>query len=344
MVNEYSMFLQTSIKPWCRPASGGRVVNCRCFYCSDSKNMNHGHFYISIPQSDDELSLFYCQKCKVGGVVTPEKLIEWNIFNSDISSLLTDMNRKAMLNPNNFKYTSTGKYNLRYDYISTDDLSSAKLAYINSRLGTSLNYIDCINMKIVLNLSDLFKTNYYLKRTRANMIIDQLDAGFIGFLSFDNAFLNMRKFTDTIVYHKSIDKRYVNYNIMDKYDNTCRFYCIPNTIDLMQPIHLHVAEGPFDILSIYYNIATDHNNHVFCAVGGSGYKGLIRYFINVLKTPNLIIHVYPDNDQDRNTIIDISDYLYPFGYQFYIHRNIFAGEKDFGVPKDRIQEVIERVK
>lgn len=344
MVNEYSTFLQTHIKPWCRSASGGRVVNCRCFYCSDSKNTNHGHFYISIPQSDDELSLFYCQKCKVGGVVTPEKLIEWNIFDSDISSLLSDKNRKAMNNPNNLKYKSLKKYNVRYDYISTDDLTSAKLAYINSRLGTSLNYIDCINMKIILNLSDLFKANYYLNKTRSNMIIDQLDGGFIGFLSYDNAFLNMRKFTDVINYHKSIDKRYVNYNVMGKYDNTCRFYCIPNTINLMYPIHLHVAEGPFDILSIYYNIATEYNNHIFCAVGGSGYKGLIRYFISILRTPNLIIHVYPDNDQDRSTIIDISDYLYPFGYQFYIHRNIFSGEKDFGVPKNRIQEVIERIR
>lgn len=344
MENEYSMFLQTHIKPWCKSASGGRVVNCRCFYCGDSRNVNHGHFYISIPQSDEELSLFYCQKCKVGGVVTPEKLIEWNIFDSDISSLLSNRNKKAMNNPNNFKYRSIEKYNIRYDYISTDDLSSAKLNYINSRLGLSLNYIDCINMKIVLNLSDLFKANYYLSQTRSDLIIDQLDGGFIGFLSYDNAFLNMRKFTDVINYHKSIDKRYVNYNILGKYDNTCRFYCIPSNVNLIYPVHLHVSEGPFDILSIYYNTDANHDNSIFCAVGGSGYKGLIRYFIGLLKIPNLIIHIYPDNDQSRNTIIDISDYLYPFGYQFYIHRNIFEGEKDFGVPKNRIQEVVEKIR
>lgn len=342
-MNNYSLYLQTHIRPWCKEASGGRVVNCRCFYCSDSRNINHGHFYISIPQTDDDLSLFYCQKCKVGGIVTPDKLIEWNIFDSDISSELSIRNRKAILNPKNAKYRDFDKYNIRYDFISNDDLSKIKLDYINHRLGTNLNYIDCINLKIVLNLGDLFKCNM-LQYTRDARIIEQLDSGFVGFLSYDNAFLNMRKISDKLEFHKSIDKRYVNYNIMGKYDNTCRFYSIPTSINLMNPVHLHVAEGPFDILSVYLNVAKDHSNQVFASVGGSGYKGLIRFFVRILKTPNLIIHVYPDNDQSRETIIDISDYLYPFGYQFYIHRNIFPEEKDFGVPKDRIQEVIERIR
>lgn len=343
MVSEYSLYLQTHIKPWCTPASGGRVVNCRCFYCSDSKNISHGHFYISIPQNDDDPSLFYCQKCKVGGMVTPEKLIEWNIFDSDISAKISSINRRASRNPKNIKYFGYSKYNIKYDFISDDDLSRAKLSYINNRLGSELNYMDCINLKIILNLYDLFKSNN-LRYTRDERIVNQLDSGFVGFLSHDNAFLNMRKISDKIQFHKSIDKRYVNYNLVGKYDNTCRFYSIPTSIDLKYPIHLHVAEGPFDILSIYLNVVQNHFNNVFAAVGGSGYKGLIRYFISVFKTPNLIIHVYPDNDQSRETIIDISDYLYPFGYQFYIHRNSFPGEKDFGVPKERIQEVIERIR
>lgn len=345
MNNEYSLYLQTHIRPWCRKASGGRVVNCRCFYCSDSKNISHGHFYISIPQNDDEVSLFYCQKCKVGGIVTPEKLIEWNVFNSDVASELTQRNIKASRNPRNNKYFIGGsmKYNIIYDDINDDELSRAKLQYINDRLGINLNYIDCMKLKIVLNLKDLFKKNI-LPRTRNVRIIDQLDSGFVGFISYDNAFVNMRKFTDKIQYHKSIDKRYVNYNLQNKYDNTCRFYCIPTTIDFMNPVELHIAEGPFDILGIYYNTDKSHVNSIFTAVGGSGYKGLIRHFITLLKMPNIIIHIYPDNDQSRETILDISDYLYPFGYRFYIHRNQYPGEKDFGVPKEKIQEVVERIR
>ena len=82
---------------------------------------------------------------------------------------------------------------------------------------------------------------------------------------------------------------------------------------------------------------------IYSAVGGSGYKGLINFFIHLLKIPNLEIHVYPDNDQSRYTMIDISTFLKPFNYPFYIHRNISPGEKDFGVSSGRIIEVIERV-
>lgn len=342
-MNEYSLYLQTHIKPWCKEASGGRVVNCRCFYCSDSRNMNHGHFYISIPEKDDEPSLYYCQKCKVGGIVTPDKLIEWNIFDSDISLELSSRNKKATVNPRNSKYFLGEKANISNDKITDDDLSRVKLSYINNRLGSNLSYMDCLSLKIVLNLNDLLSRNPYLKYTRDPRIIEALDSAFVGFLSYDNAFLNMRKISNKIQLHKSIDKRYVNYNITGKYDNTCRFYTIPTSIDFTKTIELHVAEGPFDILGIYLNTDCNKYNSIFSSVGGSGYKGLIRYFISILKSPNIIIHVYPDNDQNRYSIIDIAEYLKPFGYHFYIHRNIYPGEKDFGVPRDRIQEVIERV-
>ena len=340
---EYSIFLQTHIKPWCVPASGGKVVKCRCFYCSDSSNIDHGHFYISIPENENDVSLFYCQKCKVGGVVTSKKLIEWDIFDSDIATALSSHNNKALSNPLNMKYNALNVYDINYNIINTDDLSKAKLKYINDRLGTNLSFSDCINLKIILNLRDLFSANKYLIRTRDERIIEYLDTAFIGFLSLDNAFLNMRKVFDEIKVHESIDKRYVNYNVFNKYDNTRRFYCIPTEIDFRYPVEIHLAEGPFDILSIYLNLRKNSRNAIFVAVGGSGYKGLLRYFISILKTPNLIIHIYPDNDQGRYIMLDIANYIKPFGYQLYIHRNNYEGEKDFGVPLNRINEIIERI-
>ena len=61
---EYKNFLMTYIKPWARPASGGRVINCRCFYCADSKTYNHGHFYISIPQTIKKCPCFIVRNVK----------------------------------------------------------------------------------------------------------------------------------------------------------------------------------------------------------------------------------------------------------------------------------------
>ena len=342
--DDYKQYLMTHIKPICRPASGGRWLNCRCFYCPDSSNPRHAHMYISIPQSETDVSVYYCQKCKAVGLVTSQKLIEWNIFDSNIGYDLNKWNRKNMNLPQSIKYKGSLIYRLDNRFVSDDDLSRFKLKYINDRLGTNLTYSDCIRLKIALNLSDIFKQNK-IQYNRDPRIINQLDHGFIGFVSVDNAFLNMRNVGTVKDLHESINKRYVNYNLMGKYDNTCRFYTIPANIDVSdhRPVRLHVAEGPFDILSIYLNMCRNSDRDVATAVGGSGYKGVIRYFISLLKIPNLEIHVYPDNDQPRDTIVDIANYLTPFKFPFYIHRNVYDGEKDFGVPLSKINEIVERV-
>lgn len=339
----YKEFLLSNIKPWARPGGGGRMVICRCFYCSDSKHKNHGHFYISIPQNEKEPSLFYCQKCKTGGVVTQAKLLEWGVYDPDIAVEITQYNAKVMSLPENRIYKDSTIYKIYNDQISEDKLSQYKLNYINQRLGANLSFQDCINLKIVLNLSDLLKRNH-LDITRDPNIIDQLDSGFLGFLSYDNAFLNMRNLDIVKNIYKGIDMRYVNYNIFGKYDNTKRFYTIPTQIDLLdpRPLQLHIAEGPFDILSIYTNLR-DHDRSIFSSIGGSGYAGLLRIFICELKCPNMEIHIYPDNDISRDYILDIIDILRPFKYTFYIHRNLYPGEKDFGVSANKIQETIERI-
>lgn len=341
---EYSLYLQTHIYPWCKPASGGRVVNCRCFYCQDSSNINHGHFYISMPTNDSP-SLYYCQKCKAKGLVTPNKLLEWGLFDTDISNFISAHNKKIFKNPLNIKYKDIGIYNL-VNNVADNQLSATKLDYINNRLGTSLTLQDCANLKINLNIGDLITTNH-LKLTRDERIVHQLNDGFVGFISFDNAFINMRNIGIVKNLYKSIDERYVNYNIFGKYDNTCRFYTIPSTINLYtkDKIKLHIAEGGFDILSIYLNVRKTFgsNTDVYTSVGGSGYKGILRFFINLFKVPNLEIHLYPDNDQSRYVITDIVKYIQIFRYPIYIHRNIFPNEKDFGVPVQKIKETIERI-
>ena len=253
---DYSLFLQNNIKPFCRPASGGRVVNCRCFYCQDSKNMSHGHFYIKIPQSEYEPSVYYCQKCKAKGVVTPQKLIEWNIFDTNTSLGLSTHNKTVFSNPQNLRtYTKGVYYKIINDHISADPLSDFKLRYINNRLGTNLSFKDCLDLKIVLNLNDILERNK-LPYTRDPRIIEQLDSGFIGFLSHDNAFLNMRNLDIVNNINEKINKRYINYNLVNQFDNTCRFYSIPTQIDLAdkRPLQLHIAEGSFDILSISLNV------------------------------------------------------------------------------------------
>ena len=338
---EYRNFLLSKI-PKSKSVSGGREVNCRCMYCSDSNNSNKGHFYISIPRDESEPSMFDCKKCPAHGMVTNSKLIEWGIYDAEMGIKLNLHNKKLGKSSNKL-YTNNEIYNIRYSNITDDKLTKYKLSYINNRLGINLSYDDCIKEKIILNMLDLIKQNN-LTPTRHKYIMECLDTSFIGFLSYDNSYINMRNLQINEV-PSSIDKRYINYNIFNNIDNTRNFYVIPNKINLFNtnPIELHVAEGPFDILSIYHNVRKTMDNCIYAAAIGSGYKGLIRYFINNLRLINIIIHIYPDADIQQYKMEDIADLLYPFKIPIYIHRNTMKGEKDFGVPISKIKESVERI-
>ena len=333
--NTYIDFLCTHIKPFAIPAGGRKEVNCRCFYCADSSNMRKGHFYISVPK-EDEPSLFYCQKCHTHGIVTNNKLIEWGIFDSQMGVKITQYNSKVLSLTKNKKFLDNFIYNIRNSFITEDKLSLYKLKYINDRLGTSLSLQDCIRNKIVLNINDLIRENR-LELTRHPNIVEQLDAHFLGFLSYDNAFINMRNLEMATVYD-SIDKRYINYNIFNKYDNTMKFYVLPNEINLLdpRPVRLHLSEGPFDILSIKYNLVGESYRDIFASVSGSSYKGCIRHFVTQLGIYNLEIHIYKDNDQNMYQMYDIANLLKYFNIPLFVHNNAYPNEKDYGIPKERI--------
>lgn len=340
--NSYIDFLVSYIKPWANVVAGRREINCRCFYCADSSNHRKGHFYISVPK-EDEPSYFYCQKCHTKGIVTNDKLIEWGIFNSQMGVEITKYNSKVLTLTKNKKFANNAIYNVRNSFITDDKASRYKLKYINERLGTNLTYQDCLKNKIVLNLKDLLQQNR-LESTRHPNIIDQLDFNFLGFLSFDNAFINMRNLGIKEVY-ESIDKRYINYNVFDKYDNTLKFYVPPINLDLLNPskVRLHLAEGPFDILSIKYNVVGDTDRDIFVSVGGSSYKGCIRHFITNMGLYNLEVHIYRDNDQGMYQMHEIAELLRYFNIATFVHNNNYPNEKDYGVPKDRIIDNIIQI-
>lgn len=345
-IENYKHLLLTHI-PRAKLASGNTEIQCRCFYCADSKDStSDGHMYISIPKDSNDLSLHNCFKCHNGGMVTNQKLMQWGIFDTELAIDLTQHNMRVMSNPIYAIKYNQGIFNLGNSYVTQDELSLKKLQYINNRLGINLSYDDLLHDKIALNINDLLKSNHITDLTRHQNIISQLDSSFVGFISYDNAFLNMRNLTSGGKVYKTIDKRYVNYSIFGKEDNTCKFYVNPCTIDIASPapIKLHIAEGPFDALSIKYNLRKDFNQTIYSAVTGSGYKGLIRYFITVLKLMNLEIHLYADTDIERYKIIDLVNFLSVYNYPFYLHRNVYPNQKDMGVRIEQINESIERLK
>ena len=341
--DDYREFLLENI-PSARPASGSRFVLCRCFECGDSKDPTHAHMYISIPQDDDDLSFAYCHKCKMHVTITPDVLTKWGLTNSpQIFDWLIQHNKTVFANPSNKIYLNRSVYALNNIFIQDTELSDIKLKYINARLGTNLTRMDALQLKIVLNLEDLLYSNNIEQLTRDPSIVDQLNDNFVGFISSDNAFVNCRRIVKEGIVYKSIDKRYIRYNIFGKYDNTEKFYTVPANINTStsERIKVNISEGEFDILSVYLNLRKDPNQ-IYMSIGGSGYVGLMRYILTKLKLVYIELHLYPDNDPTGQEELEyVRELLRPYLIPIYIHRNLMPGEKDFGVPLDRIQESVE---
>lgn len=341
-IKRYKEFLLSSI-PRSKLVSGGKEILCRCMYCPDSSDIRNAHFYISIPQNEYEPSLFHCFKCHAAGVVTYKKLIEWNIYDDEIAIDLVNHNNRASKYRAFGKYFNNAHYNIINRFTNVNDNSLRKLNYLNNRLGTHYTYQDLYNLKICLNLHDLLNENHIQQLTRNPNIVQELNDQFLGFISIDNAFLNMRRTCDEGIVYKGIDKRYINYKIFDKFDTSERFYTIPTRVNLNNPYRtkIHIAEGPFDILSIYENLR-HREEAIYTSIAGSNYKGLAMYFLERYKLPFVEIHLYPDNDNVASTskINEIKEYLGTMCIPTIIHRNGYPGEKDFGVSIDRIDEKI----
>lgn len=333
-------FLKTNI-PNGRVVSGQKEYLTRCPLCMDSKNPKSAHFYISIPQNENDIALYDCKKCNAHGIFNQKILREFEIYDTEMISEIIKRNKKILSNPNNKINTFTGIYQLNNNYITINELSDIKLKYINHRLGLNLAYQDLLDNKIILNLYDLLASNNITTLTRAQNIADQLNESFIGFISFDNAYINMRNLRSKGQVYKSIDKRYVNYNIFNKVDNSKRYYIIPTEINTLSidPIQIHIAEGPFDILGVFYNVMNgDKQNKIYSSIGGKSYINMIKFFLQELGLINVEFHIYIDNDIEDRDIYYMANILSGLNLDIYFHRNIYPNEKDYGVPKDRIKD------
>ena len=352
--DEYRQFLLDNI-PEAKIASGGSEIICPCFNCEIGTHKDHYHMYVSIPSTEDDVSLYHCFKCNNSGMVNAKTLALWNIYDLDFNVSLTNHNNRVMKNPKNFKYALDGSIcRLTYKNITDNKLSQRKLAFINNRLGTNLTLDDCIKNKIVLNISDVFNQNNHIEKfTRHENVMKSLEQYFLGFISYDNNYINMRNLVcgKGILYEKLDEMRYVNYNIFNKQENSMKFILLPGEVNICDPnpIKVHLAEGPFDILSVKYNLRREFYNNIYCSVTGNGFKGVLRHLITVIKLMNIELHLYPDNEPAKGgrpgteqVVRSILDYIGPFGFPVYVHLN--ENGKDMGVHINSIKEKIYRVR
>lgn len=335
MFDELILGLQNNLGCWSKRVSGGRELLTRCKFCVDSLNPQHGHFYIrTVPNKP---LTYNCVKCNTGGLLTPTQAINWGITDINFLGLLEMYNKKVLSMEENKKYIigNQQRYRLSTKYITDSQITRRKIDYLNNRLGTHLDYNDCREMKIVPNLFDLLRANNIKDLTLSHRTVQELNEHFIGFLSYDGAFVNLRQVTTPSIDFLK-DKRWINYNLFGKFDNCQRFYTIPTSIDKMKPVTIFVAEGVFDILSIRLNLFPNMSNCIFSTEAGNSYRNTVRHFSGDLGIIGPSIRFFYDNDIPIQKMMKVYDHFINFCPDIKLLSNGYPGEKDFGVRSDRI--------
>lgn len=337
--DEYRSFLLDNF-PNAKIASGGKEVCCKCWNCDDHSR----HMYFNIPE-DDITPLFYsCRRCPAKGIVTTSLLRNLGIRDEYIFNLIDTYSKAPRFHNNKMSKRSINLSNLNVIY--DNEKTKRKLDYLYDRLGHYYSIEECHALKIIPNLKDFLYANHINNLTRDERIVDALNEYFVGFLSMDNCFIILRRIIDEGNLFSSIDKRYIIYNIFNHKTNPEANYTIPVNIEFptaRQP-ELHIAEGPFDILSIY-NLR-NRVPAIYTTIVSNTYLQYIQRILFRLMIPRPIIHLYPDNTTEKDNSGDdehmksLTDYFKKIGIKIIIHRNIMEEEKDFGVRPERIKEVI----
>jgi len=312
----------------------------RCTACGDSHDESHAHLSIRINVDDDAPMLYRCFRCNDSGLVTREMLIEWGVeLDEDSLNSLKIYNKKS-------KKKYKGIFSDHYEdfYVPAVDstiLHEMKREYINARLGTNFSVDEMRELKIVLNIEDFLTCNHISKPSIDFKTRKHIESDYLGFLSTNNNRIMFRNIRSNLDKH---DFRWYNVMLNMNNLNPYTFYSIPNKIDLYytHSINIHIAEGCFDILSIYHNVnnCNKENNYYYASCGSSALN-IMNFLIDIGINTGLNIHLYADKDKSDDFHMKYllrDNEIYQWCDKIVIHRNNYIGEKDYGVPKEKIKD------
>ena len=315
--------------------SGGREILKRCHLCGDSHDHSSAHMYIGVK---NDVILYNCFKCNSGGVVDSKFLRNIGCYDTLLIELCeSQISKYERSHPTRSGALKSVLTNEMFIPNTNNEFAEKKLQYLSNRLGYNFSYADCVRYKIVLNLKDFLNQNEIFSYSRDERVMDDIDRFFIGFISMNQSYVILRRLVPEGKLNKYIDYRYLDYNIFgdnsrysDAIQGGTKFYTIPTKVDVLQPVEIHIAEGVFDILSIYLTYG-QNTNGIFGAVCGKSYMSLVTHLMALTGLTGFTLHIYPDNDVADNAVRQMAYYLSQFQISTYVHRNIYEGQKDFGV-------------
>ncbi len=126
---------------------------------------------------------------------------------------------------------------------------------------------------------------------------------------------------------------------------TSGFYTLSGIVDSLTPsLSLHMAEGSFDILRVYFDYCkkSPPKNSIFASVSNAnGYATCISKFLEYgIMFEN--IHIYSDDDVSLQNYIDVVRPIVPDEKtSFTVHYN--TKYKDFGDIREGLEEVIHNI-
>lgn len=303
----------------------------RCPFCGDSKkDRNKKRFHVTRGKRNDTPIIYHCFNCDVSGILTPSVLKMFDIEDAELNTSLIVHNKTS----NRFHKELTTRYNSFLYTVPTPiptESNLKKKRYINNRLGINISLKTMLELKTIFDVIQFCKTNN-LKPNNSPTNMIRLSNDYVGWLTTRNEFINMRDITN------KHERRYDKYVIHSNLENTCKFYTIPTEINILSSddIYINIAEGVFDIWGVYFHIFNQNTNgNIFVAVCGSGYLSVIKHFIGLgLFGKNVHINIFSDSDKDISWYDSIKiNYGHILGNMTVYYNKL---EKDFGVPKDRI--------
>lgn len=333
--------------PVCVPSSDETHWTVRCPYCGDSNDPTHGHLSIQIDRNNDDVPMVWrCFKCPAKGIINQQFLIDigTDIDQESANELKKIGKRGAQFN----KFANDYIANYKIPVYKSNHLIEEKLRYISERIGQDITIHDAEKLKLILDLKQFMLVNEVWIGTYKDWQIDILNECYVGFLSANNNVITQRCIVPKEKQKRDM-KRYLKSIINPNNKNPNTFYFMPASIDLMgtDTLHVHIAEGIFDILGIYFNTShIEDGNHVFMASCGFGPMTEIQYLVYNGLGYDIKMHLYADNDKsDREMTQSILAHkeMLPWIDSIYLYRNAYPGEKDFGVPENRIDVQKRRI-
>lgn len=276
----------------------------RCPFCGDSQSdPKESHLYIKCDYDPTIPLVYYCFRgnCGARGVVGKDFLDKLGVKVDGVEKLVNQtFNKISYMKKTNVSIITGAPI-----------LGSLQIQYIERRLGKGFTVEDYDKFKIIWNMDSIIP--YITDERVKNTLPSNLNS--VSFLSEDKSVILTRFFWDEEPRWKK-SKMFV-------FDNKS-FYTIKAILDLFTTdrIVINIAEGIFDILSVYKNF-NDGGSHVHIASLGADYESAIVYAINSgFIGSNVTIRIYIDSNIDEKILKNkIKKYNWIFG-KMYIIKNI----------------------